>query len=320
MNNQPTVAVLLATFNGEKHLKQQLDSILSQTYQNFKIYISDDCSSDHTREVIRAYQRKYPRKIFYTINEKNIGYVKNFEKLLKMTAEEYLAFSDQDDIWLPNKLELQMQEILKLEKRYENRACLVHSDLEMIDEEGKRESESYFRYRSYKLKPFKDLGHILGPCGVMGNTMLFNKKLKNIALPFPNKLDSHDYWLAVNNELVGIRKTINNSLVQYRIHTSNISNSRSSLQKKQFYLLKRNLRLPNLETERKLYLSQLLNNLDSPDDRRILKAYLNYLNFNGNRVRVYFDLVRFSFIKRDIFIRVKIFFKLLLTNRYKSEV
>jgi len=320
MEVQPTIAVLLATYNGEKYLKQQLDSILSQTYQNFKIYISDDCSDDHTLEIIREYQHRHPTKNFYTVNEKNIGYVKNFEKLLKRATEEYMAFSDQDDIWLENKLELQMQEMLKLEKQYKNVACIVHSDLDMIDVEGKIKRESYFQYRSYKLKPFKDLGHILGPCGVMGNTMLFNQKLKNIVLPFPTQLDTHDYWFAVNNEFFGVRKTINKSLVKYRIHKSNVSNSQNSLQKKQFNLLNRNLQLPNLETNRKFFLSKLLKNIDNLNDRKILEAYINYLNYNGNRLQIYFDLLRFSFIKRDIFIRIKILFKLLFTNRYKSEV
>ena len=320
MEDQPTIAVLLATYNGAKYLKQQLDSILSQTYQNFKIYISDDYSDDHTLKIIQEYQQKYPTKIFYTINEKNIGFVKNFEKLLKRAIEEYIAFSDQDDIWLENKLEFQMQEMLKLEKEYENVACMVHSDLDIIDEEGKIKRESYFQYRSYKLKLSKDLGHILGPCGVMGNTMLFNHKLKKIVLPFPNQLDTHDYWLAVNNEFFGVRKTINKSLVKYRIHKTNANNSQNSLQKKQFNLLNRNLKLPNLETNRKFFLPQLLNNIDSFKDREILEAYMNYLNFNGNKLKIYLDLLRFSFLKRDVFIKIKIFLKLLLTNKYKSKV
>jgi len=320
MEDQPTIAVLLATYNGAKYLKQQLDSILSQTYQNFKIYISDDYSDDHTLKIIQEYQQKYPTKIFYTINEKNIGFVKNFEKLLKRAIEEYIAFSDQDDIWLENKLEFQMQEMLKLEKEYENVACMVHSDLDMIDEEGRTKKESYFQYRSYKLKTSKDLGHILGPCGVMGNTMLFNQKLKKIVLPFPNQLDTHDYWLAVNNEFFGVRKTINNSLVKYRIHKSNVSNSQNRLQIKQFNLLSCNFKLPNLETNRKFFLPQLLKNINNMNDRKILEAYINYLNSNGNKLRIYFDLLRCSFIKRDIFIRMKIFFKLLCTNRYKNKV
>lgn len=320
MQKRPTIAVLLATYNGEKYLKQQLDSIFSQTYPHFKLYISDDASVDATPELIRSYRQKYPRKIFYTNNEQNIGYVKNFEKLIKEVSEEYIALSDQDDIWCQNKLELQMLQMQKLEKRHKNRACMVHSDLYMVDESGKILSEPYFKYRAYKLKPSKDVGHILGPCGVIGNTILFNKKLAEIILPFPDQLDTHDYWIAVNNEFFGVRKTISGALVKYRIHNHNTSNSQENLRKR--WLLKplsRNLRLPNLQTNRKVFLPELLRKIDDYSDRRALEAYINYLNFNGNRLKIYYDLLRFSLIKRDVFVRIKILFKLLLTNRYNID-
>lgn len=304
-----TIAVLLATYNGEKFLKQQLDSILSQTYQNFKIYISDDCSIDKTLEVIQTYKKQFPNKVFYTTNKTNIGYVKNFEKLLVNCSEDYIAFSDQDDIWENNKLEVLLKNLLSLESKNGSLPILVHSDLSMIDENSKLLSPSYFQYRHYKLKSEKDLGHILGPCGVMGNTLLINKKLKEIVLPFPKTLDVHDYWIAVNAELFGKRRTLSERLVKYRIHGYNTSNSKNKLQKQPIW--HGSVNLPNHHTQRKLFLPALLKKIENKKDRQVLEAYLDYLTLNGNRLKIYVDLLKHSLVKRDLLFRMKLFFKLL---------
>ncbi len=204
IHKSPAVAVVLATFNGERYLKRQLDSLLSQTYGNFKICISDDCSSDDTLKIVRSYKERFPDKVFYTVNAQNVGYVKNFEKLLARTRERYIAFCDQDDIWESEKLEVSMSAMLEMERSFKQKPLLVHSDLSMIDEKGALLSPSYFTYRNYRLNDERDLGHILGPCGVMGNTVLINAKLRELVLPFPKKLDNHDYWVAVNAELFGV--------------------------------------------------------------------------------------------------------------------
>jgi len=316
MNTNLTVAVLMTTYNGEKFLKQQLDSILSQTYQNYKLYISDDNSSDSTVQIISKYQNNHPDKIFYKVNQNNIGFVENFENLIAQSDENYMALSDQDDIWRSDKLELEMQEMLAFEKVDKNRAYLVHSDLSMIDEKGKLLNSSYFKYRNYSLKNTKDLGHILGPCGVMGNTLLLNKKLKNLILPFPDNLDVHDYWIALNCELFGTRKTLNTPLVQYRIHQNNSSNSTNILTKNSFLKLNRDIKLPNIETNREYFLIDLYKKIENEDDLKILDAYMDYLELKKSRVGIYFNLIKYSLVKRDTLFRIKLFMKIVVSNRY----
>ncbi len=316
MNTNLTVAVLMTTYNGEKFLKQQLDSILSQTYQNFKLYISDDNSSDSTVQIISKYQNNHPDKIFYKVNQNNIGFVENFENLIAQSDENYMALSDQDDIWRSDKLELEMQEMLAFEKIDENRAYLVHTDLLMIDEKGKLLNSSYFKYRNYSLKNTKDLGHILGPCGVMGNTLLLNKKLKNLILPFPDNLDVHDYWIALNCELFGTRKTLNTPLVQYRIHQNNSSNSTNILTKNSLLKLNRDIKLPNLETKREYFLIDLYKKIENEDDLKILDAYIDYLELKKSRLGIYFNLIKYSLVKRDTLFRIKLFMKIVVSNRY----
>ena len=308
----------MATCNGETFLEEQLLSILNQTYQNFQITISDDCSSDGTVAIIKEYQQKYPQRITLLENNIRVGVVKNFESLLENCIADYIAFCDQDDIWEFDKLQKEMEVMLQLEATIDQKACLVHSDLLMIDDHNNLIRPSYFSFRGYRLKDKKDLGHILGPSGVMGNTLLINKALRDIVLPFPDTLDVHDYWIGVCAELFGYRKTLHEPLVRYRIHGNNTSNSFSSLNKKSTFLkfFSRDIKLPNLETKRKIFLHSLLEKIKNSKDKKTFQAYLDYLEFKKNRLEIYFDLIKYSLVKRGFLFRIKLFFKIIFTNRY----
>lgn len=100
----------MCTYNGGKFLKEQLDSILSQSYPIDEIIIQDDCSTDNTIDILKGYEREYDNVHIY-VNEKNLGYTNNFWNVLNKAANEYIAVSDQDDIWLPDKVERQMNAI-----------------------------------------------------------------------------------------------------------------------------------------------------------------------------------------------------------------
>ncbi len=100
----------MATYNGEKYVNEQIDSILSQTYQDFELIICDDCSKDRTREILQEYSQKDSR-IKLLFNEKNLGFKKNFEKAISMCNGEYIAFCDQDDIWENYKLQFAIEKI-----------------------------------------------------------------------------------------------------------------------------------------------------------------------------------------------------------------
>ncbi len=315
MHNKTEVAILLATYNGERFLQEQLTSIFAQSYQDFTLYVADDASSDTTVEIVRKFQEKYPQRIHYTINDRRVGFVKNFENLLEKTKEKYIFFCDQDDIWLPSKIEAELKAMKEAEQKFPNRPIMVHSDLSMIDENGVNVSNSYFSFRGYTLKMHKDLGHILGPCGVIGNTMLINQHLRSRVLPFPSTLDAHDYWIAVVNELFGIRVTLNTPLVAYRIHQTNTSNSTHSLKKKKKFF-SRDIQLPNMHTKRKEFLPSLLPSIENEKDKKILQAYLRYLSFKENPMKLYWSLLHYSLIKRSTFFRIKLFVKMLWSNKY----
>ena len=126
------VSIAMATYNGEKYLRKQLESIYNQTYKNIEFIVCDDRSSDKTVKILQEYQNKYGLKFF--INEQNLGFVKNFEKAASLCTGEYIAFADQDDVWLPDKIEILLSEI--------GNNSLICSDAKLIDENNNQVAES----------------------------------------------------------------------------------------------------------------------------------------------------------------------------------
>lgn len=324
MDDNCTIAVLVATYNGERYLKQQLDSILLQTYQNFKIYISDDASSDLTLQLLEQYQKKYPQKIFYSLNNENIGFVNNFEQLIENCTEPYLALCDQDDIWTIDKLELQMKAIGDYEKKYPETALLVHSNLQMIGEDGHNFGTSFFHYRKITLPTQSSVNKIVSHNGVMGCTVLFNKKLKEHILPFPDTVNLHDYWIAVVNEVVGHRITLTECLVKYRIHQTNTSNSLAKIKRKKRSLIEQFFNhdsLPFIGLGREKQLSVLLERFPMIDekDKKIIFAFISYLEQKSNPFKIMCNLLRYNLIREDSPYRIKVFIKL-IEQSYRSDV
>ena len=134
-----TIDILLATYNGEKYLREQIDSILQQTYKNIRLIISDDCSSDNTMSILREYEKRDERVIVYS-QQNNLGVIKNFEFLLSKVENELYMLSDQDDIWLSDKVEKTYDELKK------NNADLVYTDLEIVDADLNTIDNSFNRY------------------------------------------------------------------------------------------------------------------------------------------------------------------------------
>ena len=213
------IDVLLATYNGEKYLKEQIDSILNQTYSNIRLVISDDCSKDNTREIIKEYEEKDNRVISY-FHEKNLGYVKNFEFLLTKVENEIYMLSDQDDVWLPTKIEHTYN------KMVETNADLVFTDLEVVDENLKMMYPSFNDYMklSRKIKKYKNDYRLqyLYNC-VTGCTLMSKKKFLDMILPIPtqSKYAIHDTWIATAIANNGKVEYLDEKTILYRQHGNN---------------------------------------------------------------------------------------------------
>ena len=209
------IDILLATYNGEKYLKEQIDSILKQTYTNFRLIISDDCSTDRTLDILKEYEQKDSRIIVYR-QEENLGYIKNFGFLLNLVESKFYALSDQDDIWMEDKLEAALKKI------EEKNADLYFSDLYLINEQGKKISNSFWKEKGFYKKVIKDKKHkgLLLNNYVTGCTIVSKKEFIKYFIPFPENM-MHDYWIAIVLSLKG--KIIYDTVphINYRQHGDN---------------------------------------------------------------------------------------------------
>lgn len=191
------VQIVLATYNGERFLRQQLESILLQSYQNFKVLIRDDGSTDNTIHILLEYQNKYPEKFkLDTSNNKNLGATQNFAFLLSKTQADYIFFCDQDDIWLKDKVEKSLQKILEIENNNNSIPCLVFSDMKWIDEQNNVIFESVWKRMHLSPRVFS-LNRLLIQNIPHGCTMVINKAMRNLACPIPNDAILHDHWIAL---------------------------------------------------------------------------------------------------------------------------
>lgn len=177
------VAVLISSYNGEKYLKEQLDSILRQTYQNIEIVIRDDGSKDATTEIIKAYQKEHDNIILQ--EGENLGFLKSFFKLLEFENADYFAFCDQDDVWLENKIELAVQ---ALNQADDSKPNMVFGNSDYYDEAmnliGKGENHKTFSFKNS-----------LYECVAQGMTTTINNEArKTILANIPEKCLFHDWW------------------------------------------------------------------------------------------------------------------------------
>lgn len=213
------IDILLATYNGEKYLKEQIDSILNQTYKNIRLIISDDCSTDKTSNILEEYKNKDDRISLY-LQEKNLGIVKNIEFLLKKVESPYYMLADQDDYWLPEKAEKSL-EVLKKEN-----ADLVFGDLEVVDKQLQTIYSSFNDYMllTRKINKYIDSYRLnyLYNC-VTGCTVLAkNETIKNIVpLPKNSKYLIHDYWIGLIVSLNGKLAYLPEKYIKYRQHGNN---------------------------------------------------------------------------------------------------
>lgn len=217
------VEILLATYNGEKFLPEQLDSILKQTNQNFRILIRDDHSQDSTVGIIKKYAEKHPDKIFLSLSEKNNGPISSFSYLLEQATAPYIMFSDQDDVWFEDKIEKTLKAMKQQESQTSSETpLLVHSDLQVVNAQLKLIDKSYWNFAN--LAPIKQnsLNRMITQNVVTGCTVMVNRSLAILASPIPQGVMMHDWWLALVAIAFGKIEQINAPTMLYRQHNRNV--------------------------------------------------------------------------------------------------
>ena len=218
------IHILMSTYNGERYLQEQLDSILAQTYSDWMLFVRDDGSTDATLPLLQNYADKYPEKICVTNDGENIGACKSFERLLQLHGNaEYVAFADQDDVWLPDKIEICMQTMKQAEKKYNNLPIVVHTDLEVVDQHLNQISRSFWEYSNIRPRLLNDNMHYLAICNsVTGCTTLINRNACLCSLPFSENSYMHDAWIALQTKYNnGIIIPVSQPTIRYRQHSRN---------------------------------------------------------------------------------------------------
>ncbi len=210
------VSVVMATFNGEKFLHQQIESILNQNYSNLELVVVDDGSTDKTLAILNEYRNQDARIKIYPATT-NMGFVSNFERGLTLVQGEYVMLSDQDDIFRLDKIELMLQ------KLKDGTCDLVISDLSLIDSEGNLIHKSFWQSQRLNPSAGKPFKRLIYSNFATGCAMMFRRKLLNVALPFPKGILVHDWWIAVvaTTKNAGGLCLIDECLTAYRQHGGN---------------------------------------------------------------------------------------------------
>lgn len=206
----------MPAFNGERFIEKQILSILNQTHKAIELIIVDDRSSDRTAEIVSNLAETYPQIKLYC-NSENLGFNKNFEKAISLASHDFIALSDQDDIWLPNKLEDLLSSI--------GDNWVVFSNSSLIDENDKYMEDSLLNDFSLERRSFRSI------ClnnFVTGHTVLFKKELLKLALPIPPQ-GYYDWWLGFvalyHNKLFFLNKV----LTLYRKHNDSVIQQQEKL-------------------------------------------------------------------------------------------
>lgn len=222
------ITILMATYNGERFLREQLDSLFSQTEQDFRLIVSDDCSTDGTADILREYKNRYPEKMRCFIRRTNSGKASaNFFSLLKAErngmfgeTSPYIMCCDQDDIWLPEKVEKTLGKMHDMERRYGNVPLLVHGDLMLVDENGEHLNDSMFHYQKLLGAPIP-LNLQLIQNSVTGCTLMVNRALLSKMRRIPGHAIMHDWWLALIAAAFGKIGFMETPYICYRQHGNN---------------------------------------------------------------------------------------------------
>lgn len=286
------VAVLLATYNGEEFLREQVDSLLTQTFQDFKIFAHDDGSKDGTVKILEDYLAQYPDKISLLEGASTGSAKANFIYLLSQVQAPYYMFCDQDDVWMPDKIEVSMKKMEEIEQEDKDCCAMVYTDLSYVNAKREVISPSYFDYMN-KSRKQQSLSDTLKKNMFVGCTLLLNAPLRNEVIVYEDmaRIYMHDWWAGLLAVTLGRTGFVDRATIWYRQHDGNVTGNKSeSVIVKQF---KRWGNLPKgiafkreYMHQRVLFAKELLAHVPEDNENYLFVQQLSMFDTMGKRRRM----------------------------------
>lgn len=278
------VDVLMATFNGENFVREQIQSIVGQTFSNWRLLVSDDGSSDKTIEIVNSEIAKDARISWANHKSSHLGSYHNFLNLLRSSSASYSMFCDQDDVWNPDKIEVSLRKIQELENAFPSDPIMVFTDLEVVDE------------NLYTIFPsFDKMGGIDPDCTSIeellyrpvapGCTIIINKQLRELVTSLLNEggVEYHDWWVSLVASGLGHIGYVPVATIKYRQHNKNqVGAAKPSVVKSVVSTTVSSAKVDVLKSmlrARECY--QSFGGLLAEEDRRSLQAYLSIPKTHG---------------------------------------
>ena len=265
------VAILMSTYNGEKYLKEQIDSLISQTYENIEIYIRDDGSKDNTVKIVKEYKEKY--KNITLIEGKNLGFINSFFELLKICNDaDYYAYCDQDDVWMEDKIQRAVE---FLEKTNKNKPALYFSNSDYYD------GDMNYLATAEKNKVY-NFRNSLVECVTQGMTMVVNNCTRKLIIQNkPENCLYHDWWTYMICSGFGEIIYDDKSLVKYRRHNKSVTVEGKNPFQLLVFRIKKFIvgdSLKKIKEQWKEYEKFYYNELDE-ENKKLLKLFTHKYNF-----------------------------------------
>lgn len=299
--NMSEITVVMTAYNGEKYIREQIDSILHGSFTDFEIHVCDDGSTDRTREIIADVAMRDSRVTPF-FNEKNKGVIRNFLEGAANAESPYIMFSDQDDVWLADKLSKSLQEIKKQEKKWgQDVPLVVFADAKVVDGNLNELAPSFHRAGHLNTKKI-DLAHLLMENKLIGCTMIMNRAMAELLkgeLPVKD-MRMHDWWIGLIGAALGKVVYLPEPLLLYRQHGNNIVGSKSFtgyIKKRLASLKKQKQILKATERQAQAFLSVYGSRL-SPQNQTVIKQFatLSQIGFWKRR----YVLIKNGFFKTGV--------------------
>ncbi len=302
VQHRPRVQVLLATYNGDTHVAEQIDSVLAQLDVDVDLLVSDDGSSDNTRNTLSAYHAAHPGRFLLLPQVPGTGRPKtNFLRLMQASTADYVALCDQDDVWLPDKLAVSMQAMAELEQKHGSSVpLLVFTDVNVVDGGLRLLHASFWQNQGIVAERIGSLRHLLAQNVVVGCTAVMNRALVERSLDMPDAAYMHDWWIALNACVFGHARPLHVPTVLYRQHGGNavgaVLDHRRNLVPSFRFHEKRRAQWEIAARQAAAFLA-LHRDEVTPAQRRVLEAYSRSDQHPNRFVRV------FTYLRRGLFLK-----------------